>query len=127
MIKAEPIIAVAEVEKSSKWYQQLLNCKSAHGGNVFEILTDESGAQILSLHKWGEHDHRTLTAPGSSTGNGLILYFVVDNIKTIWANALALEAKIEEEPHLNTNSGRMEFSLRDLDGYYVSVTSDQRS
>ena len=49
MIKTEPIIAVENVKKSSHWYQRLLNCKSGHGGDAFEILTDVDGNQILSL------------------------------------------------------------------------------
>jgi len=27
-------------------------------------------------------------------------------------------------PHLNPNSGRQEFSLRDLDGYYVEIAQE---
>ncbi len=126
MIKTEPIIAVEDVQKSSNWYQQLLNCKSGHGGAVFEILTDENGTQILSLHKWGEHQHPTLTESKSANGNGLILYFLVDDLDQIWKNALKLNAITEEKPHLNTNSGRMEFSIRDLDNYYISICSDNR-
>lgn len=124
MIKTEPIIAVENVGKSSQWYQQMLNCKSGHGGEVFEILTDDDGTQILSLHKWGEHEHPTLTAPKGENGNGLILYFLVTDLEQHWEHALKLNAKIEAEPHLNRNSGRMEFSVRDLDNYYLSFCSD---
>ncbi|MFV8226127.1 VOC family protein [Christiangramia aquimixticola] len=122
MIKTEPIIAVKSVEKSSKFYQNLLGCLSKHGGSVFEILTDKYGEQILSLHKWGEHEHPTFKDP-KNAGNGLILYFVVNDLKPIWENAKKLNARIESEPRLNPNSGRMEFSIRDLDNYYVSVCS----
>lgn len=124
MIKTEPIIAVENVEKSSEWYQKLLGCKSNHGGSIFEILTNESGEQILSLHKWGEHEHPTFTNP-KNAGNGLILYFRVDDIKPIWDNAKKLNARIEDEPKLNQNSGRMEFSIRDLDNYYVSICAEK--
>lgn len=126
MIKTEPILAVKDVAKSSAWYQKLLHCKSAHGGSTFEILTNENNQQILSLHKWKVHGHLTLPNPKIETGNGLILYFVVDDLNLIWANARKLGAHIEEESHLNNNSGRMEFSIRDLDNYYISVTSDNK-
>lgn len=126
MIKTEPIIAVQNVVKSSSWYQSLLNCKSAHGGDVFEILTDNSGNQILSLHKWGEHDHPTFTDP-KNAGNGLILYFHVTDIKSIWENANELNSTIEKAPAINPNSGRMEFSLRDLDNYYISISSNDKT
>ena len=52
-MRTEPIIAVEDVEKSSNWYQRLLQCKGGHGGPTFEILLNEQGEQILSLHKWG--------------------------------------------------------------------------
>ncbi len=124
MIKTEPILAVKDVNKSSSWYQKLLNCKGIHGGTSFEILTDMDGNQILSLHKWDEHGHPTLTNPKVKAGHGLILYFRVDNLDRLWQNAKDLKAFIEEEPHLNKNSGRMEFSLRDLDDYYISICAE---
>ncbi|RAJ15585.1 VOC family protein [Arenibacter echinorum] len=124
MIKTEPIIAVEDVEKSSKWYHTLLNCSSGHGGSTFEILLNELGEQILSLHKWGAHDHPTLSNPKIKVGNGLILYFVVDDIDLIWKNATELNAIIFDMPHLNTNSGRREFSLQDPNGYYLSICSN---
>ncbi len=124
MIKTELIIAVENVEKSSKFYQKLLGCISKHGGTVFDILKDKDGRQILSLHKWGEHDHPTFNDK-QNAGNGLIIYFVVDDLKPIWDNAKKLNANIENEPKLNRNSGRMEFSIRDLDNYYVSICSQK--
>ena len=102
-------------------YQNLLGCRSSHGGKTFEILTNKEGTQILSLHKWAEHDHPTMLGPNESNGNGLILYFLVNELEPIWKNAKELNAIIESEPHLNKNSGRMEFSLKDLDNYYISV------
>lgn len=122
MIKTEPIIAVKNVAQSSIWYQKLLGCKSGHGGNSFEILTNEKGTQILSLHKWSLHSHPTLSNPKITAGNGLILYFLVNHLDVVWDNAKTLKAHIEEKPHLNKNSGRKEFSIRDLDGYYISIS-----
>lgn len=122
MLRTEVIIGVKDVEKSSRWYQDLLNCKSRHGGDTFEILTDKDDTVILCLHKWGEHEHPTLTNPEIKPGNGLILYFRVNNLKSIWNNALKLKAVVEEEPHLNLNSGQEEFSLRDPDGYYILIS-----
>ncbi|MEP3836651.1 MAG: VOC family protein [Algibacter sp.] len=124
MIRTEPIIAVANVEKSSEFYQKLLGCISKHGGTTFEILTDENDEHILSLHKWGAHEHPTLINSKNS-GNGLILYFLVDSITPIWENAIAMNAQIESEPKINPNSRRLEFSIRDLDNYYISVCSEK--
>ena len=35
----------------------------------------------------------------------------------------ALAAGLDEEPHLNPNTGTNEFTLRDPDGYYVTVSA----
>jgi len=122
MIRIEPIIGVKDVEKSSKWYQNLLGCNSSHGGDTFEMLTDPGGTVILCLHKWGEHDHPTLTAPLPKPGNGLILYLRVEDLATTWENAQRLGAEIEVPPRKNDNSGKEEFAVRDLDGYYLLIS-----
>ena len=125
MIKTEVIIGVKNVPKSREWYIALLGCSATHGGENFEILTDkQEGNTILCLHKWGVHEHSTLMSPDVKKGNGLILYFRVYDLDTVWNNARSLYAVIEEVPHLNPNSGRQEFSLRDLDGYYVEIAQE---
>ena len=80
----------------------------------------------MSLHLWGEHDHPTLREPIEPIGNGLILYFVVDDFDDAWERGVAMGCSVEREPFRNENSGRREFSLRDRDGYYVSVTENER-
>jgi hypothetical protein len=37
--------------------------------------------------------------------------------------ARALVARFEEEPHVNPNTQTREFSLRDPDGYYVTISA----
>lgn len=122
MTRTETIIAVKNVVISSKWYQELLDCKTSHGGDSFEILTDTDDTVILCLHKWGEHDHPTMADPNIVIGNGLILYIRVSDLNKIWENAKKLKANIQQEPHLNTNSGQNQFTLRDLDGYYLMIS-----
>lgn len=39
------------------------------------------------------------------------------------ARARALVTGLEEEPHLNLNTGTKEFAIRDPDGYYVMVSA----
>jgi catechol 2,3-dioxygenase-like lactoylglutathione lyase family enzyme len=122
MMRLETIIAVKDVARSSKWYQNLLSLKSNHGGDNFEMLTDTNGVVILCLHRWGEHDHPTMKDPNIAVGNGLILYFRVLDLNEVWSNAVKLNLDIEQEPHLNENSGHHQFVLRDLDGYYIIVS-----
>ena len=122
MTKLDTIIAVKDIKTSSKWYQSVLNCSSMHGGNEFDILVDENGAVLLCLHKWGEHDHPTMANPNITPGNGLILYFRTNEINHIRQKIEKLGYPVEEDIHLNPNSTKKEFSLRDPDGYYVTIT-----
>ncbi len=121
MVRTETIIAVKDVYKSSEFYQILLGCKSSHGGDTFEILTSEDRI-VLCLHKWGEHDHPTMLN-SEKAGNGLILFFRVDNLDEVFSNARKMNAEIEKEIHYNENSLKMQFTLRDLDNYYLIVSN----
>jgi predicted enzyme related to lactoylglutathione lyase len=122
MTKLDPIIAVKNIESSSKWYQEVFGCKSLHGGNEFDILAFENDEILICLHRWGDHQHPTMMDPGISPGNGLILYFRTENMNTIRQNVEKMGGIVEEEIHLNPNSLKSEFSLRDPDGYYLTIT-----
>ncbi|MDY7396671.1 glyoxalase [Aureibaculum sp. 2210JD6-5] len=121
MIKIDPIIAVKDVVKSSKWYQSVFRLRSIHGGNEFDILADKNGDVLLCLHKWGEHDHPTMQSSNMQGGNGMILYFRTDNIEQIRENLRTINNEVEQEIELSPNSRRKEFSFRDLDGYYITI------
>ena len=56
-------------------------------------------------------------------GNGLVLFFRIDDFDMALARARALVARLEEEPHVNPSTGTTEFSLRDPDGYYVTISA----
>jgi hypothetical protein len=51
------------------------------------------------------------------------LFFRIDDFDMALPRARVLVARFEEEPHLNPSTGTMEFSLRDPDGYYVSISA----
>jgi hypothetical protein len=121
MIKIDPIIAVKDIEISSTWYQSVFNCRSMHGGKEFDILTSENEI-LICLHKWGEHKHPTMTNPTITPGNGLILYFRTENMNAIRQNVERLGWTIEEDIHINPNSTKKEFSIRDPDGYFLTIT-----
>jgi predicted enzyme related to lactoylglutathione lyase len=122
MMKIDPIIAVKDVEASSNWYQSIFGCRSMHGGKDFDILVTENGEVLLCLHKWGEHQHPSMADPGITAGNGLILYFRTKTMELIRQNAEKAGACIVEDIHLNPNSTKHEFSVRDPDGYYLTIT-----
>jgi len=121
-MKIDPIIAVKDVEASSKWYQTVLGCRSSHGGEKFEVLTAIDGEILLCLHKWGEHGHPTMMNPNITAGNGLILYFRTDKMEKIRQNVENMGHEVVEDIHINPNSMKREFSLTDPDGYYLTIT-----
>jgi predicted enzyme related to lactoylglutathione lyase len=57
------------------------------------------------------------------SGNGLLLFFRVDDLDMALPRARTLVARLEEEPRMNPSTGTMEFSLRDPDGYYVTINA----
>lgn len=122
MTSLDPILAVKDVEYSAKWYRDIFGFANAHGGSNFAVLKSETDQVILCLHEWEAHHHPTLTDPTIPSGNGLLLYFRTENWEKIMENLAERQWKIEEELHLNTNSLRKEFSFRDPDGYFLTVT-----
>lgn len=119
------IIGVGDVTLSFKWYQSLLGLpESAPAHDYFGQVLDSDGTVLLCLHHWGDHEHPSLMSPDSAqAGNGLLLFFRVDDFDMALPRARALVARLEEEPHLNPNTGTTEFSLRDPDGYYVTISA----
>ena len=121
------IIGVRDVPASFKWYQSLFGQPArSPGHDYFGQILDTDGTALLCLHRWGEHDHPTLMSPAEATpGNGLLLFFRVDDYDMALKRARSLVDKFEEEPHLNPNTQTMEFSVRDPDGYYVTISALQ--
>ncbi|OOG65308.1 glyoxalase [Rhodanobacter sp. B04] len=119
------IIGVADVARSFAWYQSLFGqpaTRPAH--DYFGQILDTDGTVLLCLHQWGAHGHPPLTSPDRSPpGNGLLLFFRVDDFAAALPRARALASALEEEPHLNPSTGTEEFALRDPDGYYVMISA----
>ena len=119
------IIGVSDVPSSFKWYQSLFGQPgTSPGHDYFGQILDTDGTVLLCLHRWGAHDHPSLMSPQKAPpGNGLLLFFRVDDYDETLQRARFLVARFEEEPHLNPNTQTMEFSLRDPDGYYVTISA----
>jgi catechol 2,3-dioxygenase-like lactoylglutathione lyase family enzyme len=119
------IIGVNDVPTSFKWYQSLFGqAATAPAHTYFGQLLDSDGTVLLCLHAWGAHEHPSLTSPETATpGNGLLLFFRVDDFEQALPRARRLVPRLEEEPHLNPSTGTEEFSLRDPDGYYVTISA----
>jgi catechol 2,3-dioxygenase-like lactoylglutathione lyase family enzyme len=119
------IIGVEDVASSLKWYQSLLGRpETAPAHDDFGQVLDDDGTVLLCLHEWGAHEHPPLLSPEiAKPGNGLLLFFRIDDFDPALRRARALVDRFEEEPHVNPSTGTMEFSLRDPDGYYVSISA----
>ena len=119
------IIGVRDVPRSFAWYQSLFGQEpTAPNHTYFGQLLDSDGTVLLCLHEWGAHEHPSLMSPESvPPGNGLLLFFRVDDFDSALQRARALVERFEEEPSTNPNTGTKEFSLRDPDGYYVTISA----
>ena len=56
-MKSEVMFFVADVEKSSTWYQNLLGARSGHGGSEYEMIPapappDARRPESLSAHRF---------------------------------------------------------------------------
>jgi catechol 2,3-dioxygenase-like lactoylglutathione lyase family enzyme len=120
------IIGVGDVARSFVWYQLLLGLpETAPAHPDFGQILDSDGTVLLCLHEWGAHEHPSLMSRDrAEPGNGLLLFFRVDNFDSALRSARSLVVGLDEEPHLNPNTGTMEFSLRDPDGYYVTISAN---
>jgi catechol 2,3-dioxygenase-like lactoylglutathione lyase family enzyme len=119
------VIGVKDVPGSFKWYQSLFGQSETRlGHDYFGQILDADGAVLLCLHQWDAHDHPSLMSPGNGIpGNGLLLFFRVDDYEMALKRARALVDRFEEEPQVNPNTQTREFSLRDPDGYYVTISA----
>jgi catechol 2,3-dioxygenase-like lactoylglutathione lyase family enzyme len=122
MTKLDPVIAVKDVEASAEWYRKIFGFNNAHGGDHFAVLKTKDNEIILCLHAWEMDNHPTMNNPNITTGNGVLLYFRTADWNEIEQNLGKIGWKLEEEVHQNTNSLKQEFSLRDPDGYFITVT-----
>jgi catechol 2,3-dioxygenase-like lactoylglutathione lyase family enzyme len=119
------IIGVRDVAASFRWYATLLGRPDgAPAHDYFGQILDDDGTVLLCLHAWGAHDHPTLMSPDrAEPGNGLQLFLRVDDYDATLERARALVPRFAEEPHVNPNTTTSEFSLRDPDGYYVTISA----
>lgn len=132
-MRPQPLIAVTDVEASSRWYQRLLGCQGAHGGREYERLVSSDGQLILQLHHFEvDHDHGPIgDITDTPYGNGVLLWFEIDDYDAAVARAAELNAKIilrrRNPPEGNGGPNHWECWLRDPDGYTVVLASPDGS
>lgn len=128
-MRPQPLICVQDVEAMSRWYQELLGCQSDHGGPEYERLK-HNGKLVMQLHRWEqEHHHGAIGDPQKKPyGNGVLLWFEVDDFDAALARAGKLKAEIVLPRHRNPPAGdggpnHWEVWLRDPEGYTVVLAS----
>lgn len=132
-MRPQPLLCVHDVEATSRWYQQLLGCQSAHGGPEYERL-EANGTLILQLHRWEvDHHHGPIGDPAARPyGNGVLLWFEIDDFDAALARAEALQAEVVMPRHRNPPDGdggpnHWELWIRDPEGYTVVLASPDGS
>ena len=127
--RPQPLLAVRDVEASSRFYQELLGLVSDHGGPEYERLLSE-GELVLQLHRWDvEHHHGGIGSPDQPVGNGALVWFEVDDFDAAVARATALGATVALGPVRNPpeadqgGPSHRELWLTDPDGYAVVIAS----
>lgn len=129
-MRPQPLIAVRGVEASSRWYRELLGCRSGHGGPKYERLV-ANGELVMQLHDWGvDHQHGAIGDPEARPyGNGVLLWFEIDDFDAAVERAGRLGAEVVLAPHRNPPEGEpggpahRELWLRDPNGYTVVLAS----
>ena len=132
-MRPQPLIAVSDVEASSLWYQRLLGVRSNHGGPAYEQLVYD-GEIVLQLHSFAvEHHHGRIANPDDKPyGNGLLLWFGVDDFDADLERAAEMNVDIILPRHRNPPDGNggpnhWECWMRDPDGYILVVASPDGS
>jgi len=128
--QSQTMIAVRDVEASSRWYQELLGLRSDHGGPQYEGLLSD-GVLVLQLHHRDvEHHHGLFVSPDVEVGNGVLLWFgEVTDFDDVVTRAEQLKAPIVRALHRNPPEGEgngpshREIWIKDPDGYTVVVAS----
>lgn len=119
----QPLIAVKNVEASSKWYTHLLDGSQLKGGSDHDhiynrIYCDDS--LVLQLHSWDDEDHPNLVNRAKAqVGHGVLLWFQVSDFDDSVKRVTKLKAKVLEEPHENPYAKHHEIWIEDPDGYIV--------
>ncbi len=132
-MRPQPLIAVRDVEASSRWYQQVLGCTSGHGGREYERLMDGDRI-VMQIHNLDvAHHHGTIgDASAGPLGNGVLLWFEVDDFAAAVARARALGAPVVLDVHRNPPEGEggpdhWEYWISDPEGYTVVLASPDGS
>lgn len=72
------------------------------------------------------HHHGMIGDPELPTGNGVAIWFEVDDFDAVVSRIRGVEAEIVTDVHLNPNAGQREIWIRHPDGYLVVLAESSR-
>ena len=118
------MIVVRDVPRSSRFYADLLDAESAHGGDEYEQLVHNEEL-ILQLHHIDVEDHHgRLASSDVPLVNGILPWFEVSDFDATVQRARVIQAEVERDVHVNPRAKQREIWLRDPDGYLVVIAGE---
>jgi catechol 2,3-dioxygenase-like lactoylglutathione lyase family enzyme len=116
------MLFVDDVEATSRFLQDLLGLKSAHGGKEYEMLVDADRNLAVQLHHADAEEHGGERLPENAPrGAGVLLYFRVPDVRASYRRAQELAAPCESAPTFIHLAGHTEFVVRTPDGYALAL------
>lgn len=131
-MQAQPLIVCRDVRASRPFHERLLGCQGSHADPEYDRLVDPrlhitrwgTDGLILQLHaREADHHHGHLGDPSKPVGNGVMLWFEVDDFDAAVARARKLQARVILDVHYNPNAQHRELWIADPDGYTVVLAS----
>jgi catechol 2,3-dioxygenase-like lactoylglutathione lyase family enzyme len=121
-MRTELMITVRDVQASSAWYCQLFGAEHDHDSEEFDRIL-HNGKLLVMLNQWGgdEHGPGAFEPGDGAVGHGVVLWFLVEDLDLVLSRAADLEAEIVVQPHENPLARWRQVSLRDPDGYTITV------
>ncbi len=105
--------------RARRWYEQVLGAESGHGGDEYgQLLVD--GVLVLQLHRLDiGHHHGSIGDPSKPVGNGVAMWFEVDDFDAAVRRSREAEVRVVTDVHVNPDAGHRELWIFDPDGYLV--------
>jgi catechol 2,3-dioxygenase-like lactoylglutathione lyase family enzyme len=115
------MVVLQDVEAGSRWFQDVVGMTSGHGGKEYEMLMG-GDTVLMQLHEWDMHEHPHLgNVEDSSRGNGVLLWFGVDDFDDVVERVEAHGVVVLDGPLDNPLAHHREIWLQGPEGYTVVV------
>ena len=120
-----PTLAVADMQKTLRFYNDVLGFETAF------TMPDENGELVHASVKRGDVSimFSPQGQPGlTHAGEGLVLYFTIgddDDVDAEFAHARANGVTVMQEP-TDQFWGHRDWAIKDPDGYYLTISKEIR-